>query len=495
MAPSALRNTAWSSAAVYIEYLLGLVASVLVARALQPADMGVYGLLTWVVATGMALANAGITLAAIKFVAELRGAGREGQVATLVARLRRLQRWTLLVVMAVVGVAFGLARERLAPGVAWPVLALILLSLGLRAPYMLNTALLKGSQDFRSVALVAVAGSVLNLAMVAAAWTQAASLPVFVAVYAVSSFVFWGVSHWRAARWAGAGTAGEPLPAELDARLRHHLRVVAVTSVVGAIGGGEIELLPLNLLADAHDAGLFKVASALAVGATLLVPGVLSAQLLPLMAHARGRGTGLAEARFVAMTAWLVALGAPLVAFGIVHAWPLIALLYGGAYAAAAPAFAVLIAARTAGMVGQGATAYLLSADRQAGLLRLTLVFTTLRIAAAFAATWAFGLRGALVAALVLGLAGSAVTIRFALRASHTRLPWPRLLRIGVAAALPALACVPLVQALPALPALVAGGAVFALAYPLALWRLRGLGTEDEALLRAWIARRRGRTA
>lgn len=493
MAQSALRNTAWSSAAVYVEYLLGLVASVLVARALQPADMGVYGLLLWMVATGMALANAGITLAAIKFVAELRGAGREGQVATLVARLRRLQRWTLLGVVALLAAVLAASHARLAPGVGWPVLALMVLSLSLRAPYMLNVALLKGSQDFRSVAVVAVAGSVLNLALVALAWWRAPSLPVFASVYALSSLVFWGMSHWRASRVVGAGTMGEPLPAELEARLRHHLRVVAVTSVVGTIGSGEIELLPLNLLVDPHDAGLFKVASALAVGAALLVPGVLSAQLLPLMAHARGRGAGQAEARFVAITAWLLVLGAPLVAFGVAHAAPLVALLYGSAYAAAAPAFAALIAARTASVVGQGATAYLLSADRQAGLLRLTLVFTLLRIAGAFAATWLFGLRGALAAALVLALAGSAVTIRMALQVSRTHLPWAQLLRIGAAALLPALACVPLVQALPALPALLAGGAVFAAGYPLALWLLRGLGEDDRAMLRAWIARRRAR--
>ena len=46
---------------------------------------------------------------------------------------------------------------------------------------------------------------------------------------------------------------------------------------------------------------------------------------------------------------------------------------------------------------------------------------------------------------------------------------------------------------LPPLPALVAGGAVFAAGYPLALWLLRGLGEDDRAMLRAWIARRRAR--
>ena len=71
-----LLDTAYASLAVYVEYLLGLVASIVIARALQPAEMGVYGLLVWIAATAIALANAGIALAAIKFVAELRGAGQ-----------------------------------------------------------------------------------------------------------------------------------------------------------------------------------------------------------------------------------------------------------------------------------------------------------------------------------------------------------------------------------------------------------------------------------
>ena len=95
-------NTAYASLGVYVEYLLGLVASILIARALQPADMGVYGLLVWICATGVVVANAGITLAAIKFVAELRGAGHETLVGVLMQRLRRLQRVTLCGVLAAV---------------------------------------------------------------------------------------------------------------------------------------------------------------------------------------------------------------------------------------------------------------------------------------------------------------------------------------------------------------------------------------------------------
>ena len=489
MGKTRLLDTAYASLALYAEYMLGLVASILVARALQPAEMGVYGLLVWLSATAVALANAGITLGAIKFVAELQGAGQPAVAATLVRRLRRLQHWTLLAVLAAVLLVLAFTHERLAPGVAPWVLALVPLALALRAPYMLNVALLKGREDFASVAVVAVCGAVLNLAMVVLVWNSMASLAAFMAVYALSSVVFWALSQWRATR-GGDAAAGEPLPAPLQARLRHHLRVAAFTSVLGTIGAGELELLPLTLFASAHDAGLFKVASALASGAALLVPGILSAQLLPVMAHARGRGQGEAEARFVGMTTWLLVLGLPLVAFGLVHADAIIELLYGSAYAQAAPVLAALLAARTATVVGQGATAFLLSADRQTTLMWLTVAFTALRLAGVFAATWTWGLPGAIGATLVLSLLASASTILLAMGTARAGLPWWRLARVAVAAALPALASAALTARLPTGAALAAGIAIFALAYPAALWLLRALDDADAAAIAAWVATR-----
>ena len=68
---------------------------------------------------------------------------------------------------------------------------------------------------------------------------------------------------------------------------------------------------------------------------------------------------------------------------------------YGPAYADAAPVLVALLIARTALVLGQGATAYLLSADRQTALMRLTLVFTVLRVVGVFGATWGWGLPGA----------------------------------------------------------------------------------------------------
>lgn len=485
-----LSNTAYSSFALYIEYLFGLIASIVIARALLPTDMGIYSLLVWVAANAIVVANAGITLGAIKFIAELRGTGRNDSTALLVQRLRKMQRNMLLIVIVVLCVIFAFAHGRIAPGVDLWLLGLLILSVAFRAPYMFNIAVLKGGQDFRSTAVIAVIGATFNLGLVILAWVKAASLQTFVEVYAVSSVMFYLVSQWRASRFARIAADGNAvLSPELETRMRHHLRVVAFTTVFGTIGSSEIELLSLNLLSDAAHAGLFKVANAVASGVALLLPGILSAQLLPMMASARGRSQDEANRRFIDMTVWLYVLGAPLIAAGMVFSDHAIELLYGNAYAEAAPVLIVLLIARVASVLGQGATAFLMSADRQTALMRLTLVFSGLRLAGAFACTYAFGLTGAIFSTMVLALLGSTTTIHLAMRVSGTGMPWTRLLRISAAALLPALFCIPIARSLSPLSGLLAGTVVFAIGYPLSIWIFRGLTETDAGIVRAIAAK------
>ena len=485
-----LSNTAYSTRGLDAEYLLGLVASILVARELGPADLGIYGLVVWIVATAVVVANAGITTAAIKFVAELRGGGHEALVPALVQRLRFLQRVMLGVVLAGVALLYLGAGTRLMPGVDAGLFALLLAAIALRAPYMFNIAVAKGAQDFRGTALVAGVGAVSNLLLVAIAFARGAALQVFIAIYAVSSAVFWLVSRQRAARILGPAPAGRAaLPVELERRVRHHLRVVAVTIVLSSIGASEIELLFLTLHGDPAAAGLFKVANALALGAALLVPGVVGLQLLPLMANAYGQGPQVAARRISTATAWLFLLGAPLVAFGAVYSARLVELLYGPAFAAAAPALAGLLVARVASTLGHGASAYMVSADRQTSMMVLTLIFSVLRFTGAWISIRYHGLAGAVAAAAVLAVLGSGSTIALALRETRSSLPWGRLLRTALAAALVALCAWPLARIEPALLALAAGGLAFVVLYPAAVLLLRCMSDDEREFAQGLAAR------
>jgi O-antigen/teichoic acid export membrane protein len=490
----ALSDTAFASVGLYAEYLFGLAASILTARALGPHDLGTYSLGVWIVATGVVIANAGITTAAIKFIAELRGSGALHLVAPLVRRLRRLQRLLLLAVLALAVAVHAVAGDRVMPGIDLPLFAMLLAALALRPPYMFNVALAKGAQDFRSTAVIALAGAGVNLLLVAAAFLAHAPLVGFVAAYLVASAVFHAVSRQRAKRLLEAmPDTGAELPDALRARLRHHLRVVAVTLILTSVGAGEFELLFLNVLASPADAGLFKVANALALGAAMLVPGVLALQSLPIMANAYGEGAQAAARRIGPITAWLLVLGAPLAAFVAVFADAVIHLFYGHQYEGAGAVLAGLVLARVLYTLGQGASAFLVSADRQGTLAWLTLVFSVLRLGGAWWAIAHHGLAGAVVAAIVLSALGTASTTALALREGGAALPGWRLLRIALAAALAAAPLWPLRTLEPPLLALALGGLGYAVLLPAALWLLRGLAPEDARFIAQLAARLRAR--
>jgi O-antigen/teichoic acid export membrane protein len=139
--------------------------------------------------------------------------------------------------------------------------------------------------------------------------------------------------------------------------------------------------------------------------------------------------------------------------------------------------------------LGQGASAYLVSADRQTALMVLTLVFSALRLGVAWASIAHFGLLGAVAASVTLAILGSGSTVWLALHETRTSLPWSRMLRMALAAALAALCVLPLGMLQPPLLVLLLGGLAYALLYPVALWLLRCLTPEDADYVRRIASR------
>ncbi|MCX7514601.1 polysaccharide biosynthesis C-terminal domain-containing protein [Frateuria hangzhouensis] len=469
---SALRNTLFSSAGIYTEYVLGMLTSILIARHLGPQSFGIYSLVIWLVSVGMTMTNAGSASAAIKFVAEFRGSGREELIRPLLGYLRRTQRTCLLLVLVATGLLAALAGDKLVPDIDRLVLfGLLALTISLRAPYMFNISLGKGLENFRATAMVALIATPLNLAMVAGAWWLDASMGVFLVVYAISSAVFYGVSHYQTARLVPA-SAGARLSPELKRRIARHMRYVAVTITVGFVATSDVEVLFLNLFASPAEAGQFKVAFQLAAGAALLLPGVVGALLLPMMANALSRGMSLAGRRFAGATTYLMLLAAPLVAFGFVFAPAVIGLLYGASYAAAAPVFAICLFGAALGTVSQAASSLLISADRQRSIMLLVIANAAFKLLLDVVLTVHFGLAGAVAACTIANVLTAMAIVALAMRVSGLQPDWPRLVRIISAAALAAVAVLPLRGLWTPLPTLVLGGATFAVAYLLLTFAL-----------------------
>jgi O-antigen/teichoic acid export membrane protein len=475
-----IRNTMFSSVGIYTEYFLGMLTSIFIARHLGPADFGAYSAIIWLVAMGVAMTNSGTASAVIKFVAELRGAGREDLIAATIAYLRRAQRWFLAVVLTGGGVLLWLAGDHIAPGFNHLMLyGFLVAGIALRAQYMFNVGIAKGFENFRAIAIVASIATPLNLLMVVVAWWLDAEVEALLFVFVISGVVFYAISQTLATRMIPPAAVTTVLPEDLMRRVRRHMKLVAVTVTVGFVAASEVEVFFLNLFDTAAAAGQFKVAYQLAAGAAMLVPGVIGSLMLPMMANALSQGRDVAGRRFVASTTYLALLAAPLAAFGAVFCGPIIQLMYGAQYAPAAPVFAVCLFACAVATVSQGGSSLLVSADRQASILVLVLGCGLLKLLLDVLLIRKWGLTGAMYAYLVVALVSAVAMVALALRTIGSQPNWNRLLRIVAAATITALAVLPLRGHWPPLPTLLAGGLAGVPLYALLSLLLRCWSAQD----------------
>ena len=466
-----LRNTVFSSVGMYTEYVLGMLTSIFIARHLGPDGFGAYGAVIWLVAMGVATTNSGTATAAIKFIAELRGAGREELIPELLDYLRRAQRWFLLFVLLAGAAIILLAGNRIAPTFNHVMLlGFLALGISLRASYMFNIGVAKGFENFRANAIVALICTPLNLAMVVLTWWFDLPVEWLLGIFLVSGLMFFLVSRAQIAPLLPARKPGVVLDTVLTGRIRHHMLMSTLTVTVGFLAASEVEVMFLNMYSDPHAAGQFRVAYQMATGAAALVPGVFGALLLPMMANALSQGREVAGRRFIASTSYLGLLAAPLVAFGTVFSSPLIRLLYGTDYMPAAPVFAVCLAGAALTTMSQGGSSLLISADRQRSVLILVLACGALKICLDALLIHHFGLSGAMVAFAAVAMVSTAAMLRLAIKVSQVSPDWGKLLRIAAAASISGLVAWPLSGHLSPAWSLLTGGMVLVVVYaPLTL--------------------------
>ena len=461
-----LRNAMFSSMGLYTEFALGLLTSIVIARHLGPHFFGAYSGATWLMAMGVAVANAGTASAAIKFIAELRGGEREAQIQPLLDYLRRAQRRFLGAVLLACALLMAFAGHEVAPSLnAWIVLAFLLSTIPLRAGYMFNVGTAKGFENFRANAMVAMVAAPVNLVLVLlVSWLDLSVYWQF-AVFFVSSILFYTLSRRRLAPLLPARDPGATMPPELVRRVRHHMLYSALTVAVGFIVGSEAEVLFLNLYNDEHGAGQFKVAYQLASGAASLVPGVFGALLLPMMAGALSQGREIAGRKFIASTTYLALLAMPLIAFGAVFSTSLVRLLYGNEYLAAGPLLAICLVGTALAAMSSGGSSLLISADRQRAVLVVTIACGVLKLLLDWTLIHAAGLNGAVAAFLLVCVTQAVALVLLAMRSSGVSPEWGRLLRIALAAAVSALVVWPLHAWLVPAAELLVGGPALVLAY------------------------------
>jgi O-antigen/teichoic acid export membrane protein len=327
------------------QLLFALAGNVLSARTLGPADFGRFGLIMGTVTITGTLADAGLTFAAIRFIARDRDSDTAGALAT--ARTYLLLRIASGLLVSLLGVLLSapiasavLGQASLTPYLQLGFLILIGLSLS-----SYPGAVLTGLARFDLIGIAGVLNAMITaggiVVLFASGLLNLGTLVLWnVALPIASTLPIWFLLPrdwlpWKLARATGSGANTQ---AAIARRLLRFGRWTAASNL-GATLAAQVDLILLGRLTTTATVGIYSVAVTLASRLDILNQSLFTI-MMPRVS--RLKSTGEMRDYLRRLSRALVILAAALVAVALL-AQPLILLLYGERYAEASPIFLVLL--------------------------------------------------------------------------------------------------------------------------------------------------------
>ena len=493
--PAALRAALLVTFATYINYAVGLIVSIVVARELGPREYGQYAYIVWLAGTLTTLYCNGLTFSAIRFVSDRIGSRDLQGARNVHALLRRWFRSGLLIITCLYALT---SYWLLPPGweySAWLCVVAVIIAGGTKADYLLGSSTSKGYGRFEIEATTMNILSVINLIGVFVLLAVDASLPAFL-------ILFVGLSAGHALigrilmRRAGIVSGSGSLDPELKGRILNHYLWGSGLFVVYAFSNKSIENFLLALYVGPEAVGWFAIAAAMTRGGIDLLVSGLSTVLMPVMSHAFGsKDHERAYRIFSDAVRYYYFLGVLLAGVGLLWSEPAITILYGAQYAPAVIGLQVMMVVGALTLVDSATLSILTTTDNQAArvgaaafLLVSTLVLSVVLIPA-------YGFLGALAAHAIARIAYFFVSLGVASRLLHFTLPYGALLRSTAASAVGAACAAIVLLGSTSLMAQIVAGVCYVLGCLLASVWLRVWSREDIHFLtpladRFWLARR-----
>jgi O-antigen/teichoic acid export membrane protein len=421
-----VRGGAMTLGGALLGRVAGMAQSIVIARGLDPHRLGVFAILNYVLALGGAIVDLGVPVAATKLVAEFRVA-QPAALRRIVGILTALS----LVLAAGGAVALLVASAPLARFYREPELAsLFRLAAALLFVSLVGAFLTGAVQGFRRIEALA---AVTAVKAVVALGATLLLLPSFglvgvIAASIAAELIAWPLSGrpLRQALVAAPASGSEPLPAAPLLARALALSVPVVLNGLVIWGGAWFVRSYLARTTGYEAVGYFHVADASA-RLLLLLPSAVAVPFLPAVSESIALGREATSAMVEGGLRLTLLAVAPAGAFLCLAAEPVLSVVYGDVYAAAAASLtSVLVLAAGLQALGVMIWSTLVGAGRtwagfgvQAGG-QLTLVALTVVLVRDF------GLAGIAVAAVaaalvtaVLGLA--AVRVQLGARLSAVR--------------------------------------------------------------------------
>jgi O-antigen/teichoic acid export membrane protein len=429
-----LRSVTIVSISTYVEYALGLLVSIWIARALGPDDFGRYAFVVWLCGWLIVCSNHALTTSSTKFVAEAEGAGDPALASHIAYRLDRIQHASsFFVIVLFVAIAVTVQPDEW-HGIVPQTIACIVIAVVAKANYAMLVAIAKGWHRFEPEAMATVLSGLLGVCLIALASFAKAGLPTFIAIFAISCLSL-NLLTRIACRHYGLAFVPGPVPDGVRTRLNRHLRLTAVFVLLNLFKTRTIEIFLLNLFANAAAVGYFAIAGTLTNGAVQLFSVGLTTTLLPYMAKSFGREGEVSATRvLVEVTRFYWALGAAIAGIGLVATPGLVELMYGNRYVEAIPAIQTTIVFAGLLLLGAGMGAFQTVSDRQDDRIRVAVATLCVNVALGVTLVPTFALAGAVLTYALTRVAELALAIYLVRRATTVSLPLAAMSRLFIVA-------------------------------------------------------------
>ena len=502
-----LRSVTLVSVATYVEYALGLVVSIWIARTLGPADFGRYAFTVWLCSWLMTCSNHALTTSSTKFIAEADGAGRPDLASHIAHRLSRYQNLSSLIVMLLFVAAIVVIRPIEWRQSLWPITALVIVAVVSKANYAMLVAIEKGQESFEPVSIATVLAGAINVGLITAATVARADMVAFFALFAVACLMLNLINRFNMVaffalfavaclmlnlinrfafhRYCRPFSAG-PIPDDLSKRLTRHLRLTAVLVLLISLRSSTIEVFLLNTYANSTAVGFFAIASTLTRGAVELLSVGLTTTLLPYMAKSFGKnGTGQAARLLTEASRFYWATGLVIAGVGLVTTPEIVSLMYGNRYAGAIPAIEAMLVLAGLLLVSNGIGAFQIVVDRQDDRVRISTLALIVNVVFGVALVPFFGLAGAMVTYAGTRFAELGLAIFYLRKTTRGSLPLASMARLFAAAAVATAVAWLSVALIPSRFGFIAGGLVFVGIFIPASFMVRYWNEEDFQLMAA----------
>jgi O-antigen/teichoic acid export membrane protein len=484
-----LRSVTIVSVATYLEYALGLVMSVWIARALGPHDFGRYAFTIWLCSWLMTCSNHALITSSTKFIAEADGSGALVTGEYIAGWLSRVQTWSSAVVITLFALGTWIFQPDEWNGQVLPIAVLVAVAVVAKANYAMLVAVAKGQERFETEAIATVVGGALGVGLVIVATWWHAGLLGFVGIFAVACLVLNLLNRITYRRYCRPFQPG-PIDVDLRGRVNRHLKLTAMLVLLVSLKSGAVEIFLLSKFSTSSAVGFFAIAQTLTRGAVQLFSVGLTATLLPYMAKGYGEhGRGEATRFLGEATRFYWAVGLPISGIGLVTTPGIVTLMYGTRYVDAIPAIEATLVLSGLLLIGNSIAAFQTVVDLQADRVRIGVISLTVNVILGAILIPLFGLVGA-----VLTFSGTRITelllalyyLRRATTGGLPLVPMGKLLAVSVlATGLAWLAT----AATPGRFAWVAGGVVFLAVYIPASVLVRYWSREDMRLIGSISAR------